>query len=175
MSIHRVKEPFAGFDACPICHKKFSNIFALQQHIRSHTGEATEMTAEQLEAAEMKTDSMSPVSSMDFGMSGSEDQEEYQEEYRGSDMESALDLTPPLNKKGEYGRSYEDRESAINSQLIQNQHQSKAGGQSLTTNVCFTVNTELLFLKNCIFPSTPTNNALYIFKTFFPLPLACSS
>lgn len=96
MSIHRVKEPFAGFDACPICHKKFSNIFALQQHIRTHTGESTEMTPEQLEAAEVKTDSMSPISSMDFVMSGSEDQEEYME----SDMEGALDLTPSLYRKG---------------------------------------------------------------------------
>lgn len=37
MSIHRVKEPFAGFNACPICHQKFDNIFQLQDHIRSHT------------------------------------------------------------------------------------------------------------------------------------------
>lgn len=68
MSIHQVKEPFAGFDACPICHRKYTNVFELQQHIRGH-------------AEDQISGSESPYS-MDFASSD-------------GDSDGALDLTPP--------------------------------------------------------------------------------
>lgn len=39
---------------CPVCHQKFSNIFVLQQHIRLHTGEMTDLTPDQIRAAEIR-------------------------------------------------------------------------------------------------------------------------
>lgn len=42
------------FHQCPVCHKKYANALVLQQHIRTHTGEPTELTAEQIAAAEIR-------------------------------------------------------------------------------------------------------------------------
>ena len=39
---------------CPVCHKKFTNGLVLQQHIRLHTGEPTDLTPEQISAAELR-------------------------------------------------------------------------------------------------------------------------
>ncbi|KAI2807516.1 Sal-like protein 1 [Blomia tropicalis] len=40
MGVHRVKPPLRMMHQCPICHKQFTNALVLQQHIRTHTGEA---------------------------------------------------------------------------------------------------------------------------------------
>ena len=54
MGVHRAKPPMRMFHQCPVCHKKYANALVLQQHIRTHTGEPTELTAEQIAAAEIK-------------------------------------------------------------------------------------------------------------------------
>lgn len=54
MGVHRAKPPMRVLHQCPVCHKKFTNALVLQQHIRMHTGEPTEMTPEQIQAAEIK-------------------------------------------------------------------------------------------------------------------------
>jgi sal-like protein len=54
MSVHRIKPPMRTLHQCPVCHQKFSNIFVLQQHIRLHTGEQTDLTPEQIRAAEIR-------------------------------------------------------------------------------------------------------------------------
>ena len=54
MSVHRTKPPMRSFPQCPVCHKKYSNPAVLQQHIRTHTGEKTELTIEQISASEIR-------------------------------------------------------------------------------------------------------------------------
>ena len=54
MSVHRTKPPMRSFPQCPVCHKKYTNPAILQQHIRTHTGEKTEMSLEQISAAEVR-------------------------------------------------------------------------------------------------------------------------
>lgn len=54
MSVHRAKPPMRMLQQCPICHKKFSNAIILQQHIRLHTGEPTDLSPEQIYAAEVR-------------------------------------------------------------------------------------------------------------------------
>ncbi|XP_052818698.1 sal-like protein 1 isoform X2 [Mya arenaria] len=40
MGVHRAKPPLRMMHQCPVCHKQFTNLLVLQQHIRSHTGMA---------------------------------------------------------------------------------------------------------------------------------------
>jgi len=54
MGVHRLKPPMRMLHQCPVCHKKFTNALVLQQHIRLHTGEPTDLTPEQIQAAEIK-------------------------------------------------------------------------------------------------------------------------
>ncbi|XP_014247799.1 homeotic protein spalt-major isoform X2 [Cimex lectularius] len=54
MGVHRVKPPMRMLHQCPVCHKKFTNSLVLQQHIRLHTGEPTDLTPEQIQAAEIR-------------------------------------------------------------------------------------------------------------------------
>eukprot|EP00096_Caligus_rogercresseyi_P012096 TRINITY_DN4975_c0_g1_i2.p1 TRINITY_DN4975_c0_g1~~TRINITY_DN4975_c0_g1_i2.p1 ORF type:complete len:1353 (-),score=468.49 TRINITY_DN4975_c0_g1_i2:426-4484(-) len=54
MGVHRAKPPLRMFHQCPVCHKKYANALVLQQHIRTHTGEPTELTSEQIAAAEIR-------------------------------------------------------------------------------------------------------------------------
>ena len=54
MGVHRAKPPMRVLHQCPVCHKKFTNSLVLQQHIRLHTGEPTDLTPEQIQAAEVK-------------------------------------------------------------------------------------------------------------------------
>ena len=54
MGVHRIKPPMRVLHQCPVCHKKFTNGLVLQQHIRLHTGEPTDLTPEQIQAAEIK-------------------------------------------------------------------------------------------------------------------------
>ncbi|CAM1304039.1 SALL1 (predicted) [Pycnogonum litorale] len=54
MGVHRVKPPMSVLHQCPVCHKKFTNTLVLQQHIKMHTGEPTDLTAEQIQAAEIR-------------------------------------------------------------------------------------------------------------------------
>ena len=54
MSVHRTKPLMRSFPQCPVCHKKYPNPIILQQHIRTHTGEKTEMSLEQISAAEIR-------------------------------------------------------------------------------------------------------------------------
>ncbi|KAK6186448.1 hypothetical protein SNE40_008485 [Patella caerulea] len=39
MGVHRAKPPLRMMHQCPVCHKQFTNLLVLQQHIRMHTGE----------------------------------------------------------------------------------------------------------------------------------------
>ncbi|XP_039278950.1 homeotic protein spalt-major isoform X3 [Nilaparvata lugens] len=54
MGVHRIKPPMRVLHQCPVCHKKFTNGLVLQQHIRLHTGEPTDLSPEQIQAAEIK-------------------------------------------------------------------------------------------------------------------------
>uniref|UniRef100_A0A0K2V1K8 Homeotic protein spalt-major n=1 Tax=Lepeophtheirus salmonis TaxID=72036 RepID=A0A0K2V1K8_LEPSM len=54
MGVHRAKPPMRMFHQCPVCHKKYANALVLQQHIKTHTGEPTELTSEQIAAAEIR-------------------------------------------------------------------------------------------------------------------------
>lgn len=54
MGVHRAKPPARLLHICPVCHKKFTNGLVLQQHIRLHTGEPTDLTPEQIQAAELR-------------------------------------------------------------------------------------------------------------------------
>ncbi|XP_044751315.1 homeotic protein spalt-major-like isoform X3 [Coccinella septempunctata] len=54
MGVHRAKPPMRVLHQCPVCHKKYTNALVLQQHIRLHTGEPTDLTPEQIQAAEVK-------------------------------------------------------------------------------------------------------------------------
>ena len=54
MGVHRSKPPMRSFPQCPVCHKKYANSVVLQQHIKTHTGEKTEMSLEQISAAEVR-------------------------------------------------------------------------------------------------------------------------
>lgn len=40
MGVHRAKPPLRMMHQCPVCHKQFTNLLVLQQHIRMHTGSA---------------------------------------------------------------------------------------------------------------------------------------
>ncbi|XP_037068934.1 homeotic protein spalt-major-like, partial [Pollicipes pollicipes] len=53
MGVHRSKPPVRMSHQCPVCHKRFHNGLILQQHIKLHTGEPTEMTPEQIAAGEV--------------------------------------------------------------------------------------------------------------------------
>lgn len=53
MGVHRAKPPLRVLHQCPVCHKKFTNALVLQQHIRLHTGEPTDLSPEQIQAAEV--------------------------------------------------------------------------------------------------------------------------
>ncbi|CAL4066922.1 unnamed protein product, partial [Meganyctiphanes norvegica] len=54
MGVHRAKPPMRMLHQCPVCHKKYTNALVLQQHIRQHTGEPTDLTPEQIAAAEVR-------------------------------------------------------------------------------------------------------------------------
>lgn len=54
MGVHRIKPPMRVLHQCPVCHKKFTNGLVLQQHIRLHTGEPTDLTPDQIQAAEIR-------------------------------------------------------------------------------------------------------------------------
>lgn len=54
MGVHRAKPPMRLLHQCPVCHKKYNNASVLQQHIRLHTGEPTDLTPEQIQAAEVR-------------------------------------------------------------------------------------------------------------------------
>ncbi|XP_045112445.1 homeotic protein spalt-major-like isoform X3 [Portunus trituberculatus] len=54
MGVHRAKPPMRMLHQCPVCHKKYTNALVLQQHIRQHTGEPTDLSPEQIAAAEVR-------------------------------------------------------------------------------------------------------------------------
>ncbi|XP_054709186.1 sal-like protein 1 [Uloborus diversus] len=54
MGVHRAKPPLRVLHQCPVCHKQFTNSLVLQQHIRMHTGGATDMHSEQIMANEAR-------------------------------------------------------------------------------------------------------------------------
>ncbi|CAL4066924.1 unnamed protein product [Meganyctiphanes norvegica] len=54
MGVHRGKAPMRMAHQCPLCRKKYTNALVLQQHIRQHTGEPTDLTPDQIAAAEVR-------------------------------------------------------------------------------------------------------------------------
>ncbi|KFM65865.1 Homeotic protein spalt-major, partial [Stegodyphus mimosarum] len=54
MGVHRAKAPLRVLHQCPVCHKQFTNSLVLQQHIRMHTGDPTDMHPEQIMANEVR-------------------------------------------------------------------------------------------------------------------------
>ncbi|KAG8233382.1 hypothetical protein J437_LFUL013162 [Ladona fulva] len=61
MGVHRAKPPTRLLHQCPVCHRRFTNSLVLQQHIRLHTGEPTDLTPDQIRAAEVKDFPPSPI------------------------------------------------------------------------------------------------------------------
>lgn len=57
IAIHKLNPPLGQVHACKICNRKYLTIQALQQHILTHTGAPTEMTIDQIGAADVR-DSM---------------------------------------------------------------------------------------------------------------------
>ncbi|XP_018012376.1 homeotic protein spalt-major-like [Hyalella azteca] len=53
MSVHRARPPVRMLHQCPVCHKRYNSAMVLQQHIRQHTGEPTDISNEQIAAAEV--------------------------------------------------------------------------------------------------------------------------
>ncbi|XP_059173637.1 homeotic protein spalt-major-like [Physella acuta] len=43
MGVHRAKPALRMMHQCPVCHKQFTNVLVLQQHIRAHTGSMPHM------------------------------------------------------------------------------------------------------------------------------------
>ncbi|RWS15905.1 Homeotic protein spalt-major-like protein [Dinothrombium tinctorium] len=62
MGVHRVKPPLRILHQCPVCHKQFTNALVLQQHIRMHTGEPTDIPPEHIMANEVIHPQMLPPS-----------------------------------------------------------------------------------------------------------------
>ena len=54
MSVHQIRAPVRAFHQCLICQKRYPNALVLQEHIKTHTGAPTELTVEQISAAEIK-------------------------------------------------------------------------------------------------------------------------
>jgi len=53
MSVHRIKPSLRVYHQCPVCHKRFANGLVLQQHIRLHTGEETDLSLDEIRAGEV--------------------------------------------------------------------------------------------------------------------------
>lgn len=54
IAIHKLNPPLSQVHECKICIRKYSTIKALQQYILTHTGAPTEMTIDQIRAAEVR-------------------------------------------------------------------------------------------------------------------------
>ena len=54
MSVHQIRAPVRAFHQCLICQKRYPNALVLQEHIKTHTGAPTELTIDQISAAEIK-------------------------------------------------------------------------------------------------------------------------
>ena len=67
MGVHRAKPPVRISHQCPVCHKKYNNALVLQQHIKTHTGEPTDLTLEQIAASEIRDEFSSMVNSIPPG------------------------------------------------------------------------------------------------------------
>lgn len=71
ISVHKLKPSMTTVHKCPICHKRYSNGVVLQQHINVHTGEPTDITLDEIRAAEVR-DYPNPASNSDlFGSESS--------------------------------------------------------------------------------------------------------
>lgn len=53
IAIHKLNPPLSQVHKCKICNRKYSTLQALRQHILTHTGAPTEMTIDQIRAAEV--------------------------------------------------------------------------------------------------------------------------
>ncbi|XP_066902415.1 homeotic protein spalt-major isoform X3 [Halyomorpha halys] len=97
MGVHRIKPPMRMLHQCPVCHKKFTNGLVLQQHIRLHTGEPTDLTPEQIQAAEIKEFVPHPNFPIHFppisqpSPSPKEEKNDYAEEVRASSLSPISD------------------------------------------------------------------------------------
>lgn len=54
MSVHQIRAPVRAFHQCLICQKRYPNALVLQEHIKSHSGAPTELSLDQISAAEIK-------------------------------------------------------------------------------------------------------------------------
>ncbi|XP_019540882.4 homeotic protein spalt-major-like [Aedes albopictus] len=107
MSVHRIKPPMRTLHQCPVCHQKFSNIFVLQQHIRLHTGEMTDLTPDQIKAAEIKEYEGPDVRLNPFGVrlndfppsNQNKRSLEHSDEENEHDVNDEKSHKPPVNEK----------------------------------------------------------------------------
>lgn len=54
MSVHQIRAPVRAFHQCLICQKRYPNALVLQEHIKTHSGAPTELSLDQISAAEIK-------------------------------------------------------------------------------------------------------------------------
>lgn len=119
MGVHRLKPPMRMLHQCPVCHKKFTNALVLQQHIRLHTGEPTDLTPEQIHAAEIN-DYPSPGGfpspgflshgfPLPYGMSRSDGEKDDDFDFEDDDEMSNSSGSP------QYAQSFENQVRAITS------------------------------------------------------------
>ena len=70
MSVHQIRAPVRAFHQCLICQKRYPNALVLQEHIKSHSGAPTELSLDQISAAEIKDFPPTPFPGMPPGMPG---------------------------------------------------------------------------------------------------------
>ncbi|XP_045193301.2 sal-like protein 1 isoform X2 [Mercenaria mercenaria] len=107
MGVHRAKPPLRMMHQCPVCHKQFTNLLVLQQHIRSHTGMSGLPTLPGLSHLGMYASSRPSMDDRMMGHPGMNMKRHYPEEY-----EKELDLS----KKPRVDREEEKLTSSVRSE-----------------------------------------------------------
>lgn len=102
ISVHKLKPFMTTVHKCPICHKQYSNGVVLQQHINVHTGEPTELTLDQIRAAEVR-DYPNSMPNDNFGSESSS----------GGDFADSSGVEADLDSKDQKKTIEEDKHSEV--------------------------------------------------------------